>query len=1264
MADSELANKANLEKNDTIEHEPTRLMLDATPLACRLMKRTDDGRYEIFECNEESVKLFKFKNKQEFMERYFEIYPEYQPNGKKSVDEGQRYFNEAYNKSKCTMNFVFQTIDGEPVPTEVTLVRLKYGDEYVIAGYSRDMREHNRMMEDIKSRNRLLNMGNHAVQTLLTVDDDSDIEKALLESLEIVGRSVDGDRVQIFQNIMVDGSLHYVQIYEWLSDVGKEKAAVPVYHPFPYSGVPRWEEIFTRGGYINGPVSDLPAEEQQELSDYGIKTMVAIPLIIKSHFWGFLTIDDCEEERTFSKDEITLLRSVSQMFVSALNRNAQAIEIREAHKRVLVLLERVPFACHIWNSDIELIDCNEENCRLFGIKDTTEIIENWENFVPVYQNDGQKSVELARTLIKKAFAEDRYICEEFIYLTAAGTPVPTEITLVRIPMDNDFVVAAYLRDLREQKAMMQEIEQRSNLLDNLNKAANILLQSDISDFEENLHTCMGMIGNTVSADRVCLWKNRVENGKLHIRLAFEWPGGAETGINRDGIMDISYDDDLPGWKEFLSKGECINSVVSGLTLKGKARHVAHDIKSLFVAPIHVRGEFWGFVGFDDLSTEKVLFENEASTLRSGSLLIANALLRNEMLRDINESNIKLEAALKETQRANDAKSDFLANMSHEMRTPLNAIIGLSGLSLENTEMDGDTRSNLEKVYTSGDMLLSIVNDILDISKIEAGKMILIELEYDVPSLINDTVTQNILRIGEKPIKFKLDITADLFSRLHGDELRVKQIMNNILSNAIKYTEEGSIELGFHCERDETDDSKVWLTIKVSDTGRGIRREDMVKLFRDYSQLDLETTRQMEGTGLGLPITKNLAEMMQGTISVESEYGEGSVFTVKILQHYISDITIGREVVENLRSFRYADEKRDRHTKIKRISMPYARVLVVDDNITNLDVAKGLMKPYHMEIDCVTGGLEAIDLIRSEEVRYDAIFMDHMMPGLDGIQTTRIIREEIETEYAKSIPIIALTANAISGNEALFLSKGFQAFIPKPIEITRLDKVIRQFVRDKSKEYTGKETDKETDNESILSEKRLFEDIDIPGLDVTAGVERFGDDEEEYLRILRSYADNTAPLLEKIQTPDKDTLPDYAIIVHGIKGASRGIVAGPVGDFAEQMEKAAKAGNYDYVIENNDGLIACVDNLINDIQALLKHISLAKPKPLKTQIDREMIRKLFDACNRFDMDGVDQTMKEITGFQYETDGDFVAWLTEKVKQMNLGEIAEKLSSMQK
>jgi signal transduction histidine kinase/AmiR/NasT family two-component response regulator len=413
-----------------------------------------------------------------------------------------------------------------------------------------------------------------------------------------------------------------------------------------------------------------------------------------------------------------------------------------------------------------------------------------------------------------------------------------------------------------------------------------------------------------------------------------------------------------------------------------------------------------------------------------------------MMDEISDNAAKLETA-------NNAKSDFLAGMSHEMRTPLNAVIGLSGLTLEIEGLDEEAKINLEKIFNAGSILLNLVNDILDISKIEAGKFELVLNEYDIPSLVNDTITQNILRIGEKPIEFNLNICADMPTHLYGDDLRLKQILSNLLSNAFKYTQEGTVELGIRSERAEDDDS-VLVTAWVKDTGAGIRLEDMNKLFFDYSQVDVKANRKIEGSGLGLAITKKMLELMDGTITVESEYGKGSIFTVNFKQKFVTDTPIGDAVVKNLKSFRYSDSKRKQYARFVRTKLPYAKVLVVDDNITNLDVAKGLMKPYEMQIDCVTSGQQAVDAIQTEKVTYNAIFMDHMMPGMDGVEATRRIRA-IGTDYAKHIPIIALTANAIAGNEEMFLSKGFQAFLSKPINLMHLDSIIKQWVRDKSKE---------------------------------------------------------------------------------------------------------------------------------------------------------------------------------------------------------------------
>ena len=525
----------------------------------------------------------------------------------------------------------------------------------------------------------------------------------------------------------------------------------------------------------------------------------------------------------------------------------------------------------------------------------------------------------------------------------------------------------------------------------------------------------------------------------------------------------------------------------------------------------------------------------------------------------------------EIEIANHSKSEFLANISHEMRTPLTAILGLSGLALEREDVNEEMMQNLGKIYNSGATLLNIVNDILDISKMEAGKFELIPVEYDVPSLINDVITQNVLRIGDKAIDFRLDIDTGIPAALYGDDLRIKQILNNILSNAFKYTQEGMVEFGIRAERSRDDDS-IWLTVWVRDTGIGISPENIKKLFKDYSQVDTKANRKIEGTGLGLTITKKMVELMDGTINVESEYGRGSVFTVRIRQKSVTDGTIGEAVVNNLMEIKYTDTRREQGSRMQRIQMPYAKVLVVDDNLTNLEVAKGLMKPYGMRIDCVTRGLDAVAAIGSGREKYDAVFMDHMMPEMDGMEATRRIRE-IPGNYAKNIPIIALTANAIKGNAEKFIESGFQDFLSKPIDNKRLDEVLRRWVRDK-----GKETET-TIEERSNSIQGLPE---IPGLDVKKGLGLYGGDTDIYIPILRSYAQNTPELLENLKNVSMESLPQYAINVHGLKGASASIGAEDIRKRGLDLELRSKAGDLSGVLELNDMFLRDTGILIENI----------------------------------------------------------------------------------
>jgi signal transduction histidine kinase/CheY-like chemotaxis protein len=696
---------------------------------------------------------------------------------------------------------------------------------------------------------------------------------------------------------------------------------------------------------------------------------------------------------------------------------------------------------------------------------------------------------------------------------------------------------------------------------------------------------------------------------------------------------------------------------------------------------------------------------------------------------ISKQNERLDALRESAKNASEAKSNFLATMSHEMRTPLTAVIGFSELMLFSPAGEEERRANLQKVHTAGMTLLGIVNDILDISKIEAGRLELIPEEYDVASLINNLITVNLISIRDKPVRFELRIDEGLPDRLVGDVLRVKQLCNNLLGNACKYTREGRIELHVSGEREGGD---VWLTVAVKDTGIGIAAGDIDRLFDKYMQLDARSNRRIEGTGLGLAIAVNIAKMMDGGITVESEYGKGSTFTARIRQQFVTDAPIGAEIVENLKQFHYIEKKFDLYARRAIIRLPHAKVLVVDDIPANLDVARGMLKPYAVQVDCAGSGLQAITLIREEKVRYNAIFMDHMMPDMDGVEAVRVIREEIGTEYAKNVPVIALTANAVAGNEQMFLRNGFQAFLSKPIDLTRLDLVMKHWIRDKMPAADSEEASQMSAEASEISAEasqisgeaaemsgeasempgersggsgterdlpsaapegesaargaaagnprriaapdadlakadlgagpaRRIADLRQAGLDYARCLERFGGDEESALRALRSYFTGTPALLDGIRAPSAQTLRDYTITVHGIKSSSLGICAGPAGKAAEELERAAEAGDLAFIGARNDAFLKTLESLLAALGALLRAVDEEKRKPRKEEPDAAALRRLREACAAYDMDGADKAMAELERFSYERRADEIVWLRERVDEADFTRIAERLAA---
>ena len=672
---------------------------------------------------------------------------------------------------------------------------------------------------------------------------------------------------------------------------------------------------------------------------------------------------------------------------------------------------------------------------------------------------------------------------------------------------------------------------------------------------------------------------------------------------------------------------------------------------------------------------------------------------------VKKRTAELEVATEAARAASRSKSAFLANMSHEIRTPMNTILGVTEIILQSDSLSEDLEEKLGKIHNSSDMLMGIINDILDFSKIEAGKLDIVSSEYFIASLINDSIHLNMMRIGDKPIQFVVKIDENIPAKLIGDELRLKQILNNLLSNAFKYTEAGKVTLTVQY-------INKTLFINVRDTGRGMTREQIDKLFEEYSRFDEEANHKIEGTGLGLSITRQLISLMNGNIKVESVPNSGSLFTVQLPQEASDDTVLGKELVESLEQFRISDIPQKKRGNIVKEPMPYGKVLVVDDVETNLYVAEGLMKPYMLDIETVTSGQSAINRIKNGNV-YDIIFMDHMMPVMNGIEAAQNIRE-----LGYEAPIVALTANAVTGQADIFFQNGFDDFISKPIDLRQLNAVLNKLVRDKqspelleavrsqmNRDVTEAENRKQGIKELVKNVKRdsnslrslemlvgtvakyllnscfdeaeeaiaryVYEmqdeeaitvNIKIEGLDFKKGLERFEGDSSLYIKVLRSYVSSIKSILTIVQSAWSGNIEEYQRAVHSIKGTSLDIAAEAVGNKAAELEEAAKIKNIDFIKSENEVFYNNVCTLIENIEAMLEAEDAKNVKQKKDTIDKDILRKLLSHCNDYDMDGVDEVMSEIEKHQYGSDNELSSWLRKNVDVVNFEAIAEKLQGM--
>lgn len=531
--------------------------------------------------------------------------------------------------------------------------------------------------------------------------------------------------------------------------------------------------------------------------------------------------------------------------------------------------------------------------------------------------------------------------------------------------------------------------------------------------------------------------------------------------------------------------------------------------------------------------------------------------------------------------AREAQAKFLANMSHEIRTPINTIIGMNEMILrENKDMDIEDYS--KNIQSASNMLLGLINDILDFSKIESGQLELVEDNYHLPSLIHDEMIFLENKSAEKPITTHVEIDPNLPTTLYGDELRIKQILTNLLSNATKYTASGYITLRAFYNRMEND--TVNLCFSVADSGMGIKKEDLSQLFNSFKRLELNKNRTIEGSGLGLNITKQLVDLMGGDIKIDSEYGKGSTFTVIIPQKVVD-----KQPITNL----YTAIKKVSNTaspKASTYTAPNARVLVVDDNSMNLTLMDALLKRTKMSVDLAASGKGCLELTKSNT--YDIIFMDHMMPELDGIETLKLLRAETDNPNKDAI-VIALTANAVAGCKEMYLENGFNDYLSKPVIASVLDEMIIKYLPDELiniDESVAMASSTPEIIEPKEGEKNMEQELSLEHyleIDKSIGMGFCMDDEDFYKEILSTFISQSTNFISQLEEYFKSSdWGNYAIIAHSLKSNTRTIGAENFAELSLKHELAGKSGDGAFITESYEHFTTVLKALVNKVQGMI------------------------------------------------------------------------------
>ncbi len=913
------------------------------------------------------------------------------------------------------------------------------GGKKAYLGYAIDVTDLMDVKGALEHRDNMLDALNSAAIALLSQNEETFVE-TMTEGIGFIADIAGIDRMSVSRNTKKPDGLYASQIFRWSKNAGSTLPLMEELIENSYDRhIPRWRDVLAAGECINGPVSLMP--EADALQQFGCVTVLAIPVMNRGEFWGFVLFENLQEERLYDAGEVDILRSASLMLANAVIRNEEAQKVREADEYAKLMIEAMPLSCVLWNADHKAVDCNQVTVALHGFDSKLDCLSRLRETYPRYQPDGELSEPYARRMLNKAFVEGS---SSFDWMNCEldGTPIPTHITMTRVHYGKYDYVVGYAQDLREHTRMVSEINRKNQLLEAVNQVSYAMLASTDDTFDDDLLRSMNIMADAVNADRVYVWKNQVINGELYCSQQHEWSGRAEPQQGNALTESVPFP---PVWLSRLTANQCVNGIVKNFSSYERKHLQAQSVLSIIVVPIFLYNEFWGFVGFDDCHSERSFSKSEEAILRSASVLIAEALVRHDMAKNLQASAVELKYALTEAQSASRSKSEFLSSMSHEMRTPLNAVIGMTAIGLRSAEAERKNYA-LERIEEASTHLLGVINDILDMSKIESGKLELSPVEFNLEHMLQKVISVISYRVNEKHQQFTVNVDGNVPRFVIGDDQRLSQIITNLLANAVKFTPtDGDIHLGISLLG--VDDGINEVRFEVADSGIGISAEQQAKLFQSFQQAESGISREYGGTGLGLAISKRLVEMMGGRIWVESEPGEGArfIFTAKM-----------PNTAKNLRSLLRPG-----------VNWESVRVLVVDSSPSARRQFKEAFDRLGVECATVEDSVAAHEMI-NEQTGFDVYFIDLHATGINGIGFTGWLRSRGE----RSAIILTSDSDWESLQEAVLRSGADKGLI-KPILSSALIDCMNECLGNPNVNQAVDDTE-EFAGKTLL----LAEDIDI------------------------------------------------------------------------------------------------------------------------------------------------------------------------------------------